>query len=135
MQALDSAGQKELAQSIYDEGVISRAVKPWKTSEDAEGRPIRVLDLHLFSAALARAAVRSYLENLLAGRRRAVVDDLVIVVGKGLRSSAAPVLGAAVSKILSEEYDIVASVVESNIGRLIVEKKDLQKLIDTRGWS
>ena len=135
MQALDSAGQKEMAQSIYDEGVISRAVKPWKTSKNAEGRPIRVLDLHLFSAALARAAVRSYLESLLAGRRRAVVDDLVIVVGKGLRSIAAPVLGAAVTKILSEEYDIVASVVESNTGRLIVEKKDLQKLIDTRGWS
>ena len=111
-------------------------VKPWKTSKNVQGRSIRVLDLHLFSAALGRAAVRSYLESLLAGRRTLADDDLVIVVGKGLHSrNNAPVLGAAITKMVSEEYGIAASVVESNTGRLNIAKQDLQKLIDTRGWT
>ena len=134
MQALDSSGQKELAQSIYEEGLFSGTLKPWKPSKDADGRPIRVLDLHLFSGALARAAVRSHMELLLS-RQRGVVDDLVIVVGKGLRSSNGPVLGAAVMQWLSEEYGISASVVESNTGRLRITKQDLQMLVDKRGWS
>lgn len=133
-QALDSAGQKEFAQSVYEEGAASGAVKPWKTSKDSVGRPIRVLDLHMFSGSLARAAVRSYLENLLCGKR-AVTDDVVIVVGKGLRSRNDPVLRTAVTKMLLEDYGIRATDVETNAGRLKITKDDLQMLVAKRRWS
>ena len=98
------------------------------------GRPIRVLDLHMFSGALARAAVRSYLESLLS-RQRTATDDVIIVVGKGLRSRSDPVLRTAVTTMLLEDYSIRAADVESNAGRLKINKNDLEMLIATRGWS
>jgi pentatricopeptide repeat protein len=134
VQALDNAGQKEMAQSIYVEAAQKGVVKPWKISKNSQGDPLRLMDLHQFSAALARAAVRSHLERLLA-KPPTRIEDLVIVVGKGLHSLEKPVLDKAVSSVLTEEFDLTPYVDEANRGRIVVHKEALQKLVALRGWS
>ena len=132
-QALDYAGQKEMAQAIYEEAVQTGILKPWKTSKDSNGHPIRALDLHQFSGALSRAVIRSHLESLLA-RPQTSLDELVIVVGKGLHSIGGPILGDTVKTLLQEEYGITALVDKANAGRLIVGKQVLESLVESRGW-
>lgn len=45
--ALDKAGQKELAQSKYEEGHRMKIVKPWRWTKDLQGQRIRALVRHL----------------------------------------------------------------------------------------
>lgn len=118
--------------SVYEEAVRTGIVRPWKTTKKSNGQSIRALDLHQFSVALARAAVRSHLEKLLAYPHN-LAEDLVIVVGKGLRSADDPVLGSAIS-VLCEEYGVDPSYDGSNSGRLIIYRESLHDLIETSGW-
>lgn len=121
-----------MAQTYYDEAARSGIVKPWKFTKDSRGRQVRVLDLHRFSGALSRTVVRSFVEGLFV-RPRLIEDDLVIVVGKGIHSETVPVLKSAVLDTLHEEYKIKAYADPSNAGRLIISKRHLEKLVETRG--
>lgn len=133
-QALDSAGQKEMALSVFKEAVRHGIVRPWKFTSDNRGTSIRAMDLHQFSSALSRSAIRSHLEGVLAGSDTPK-HDLVVIVGKGLNSINEPILGTAVNQLLQEEYDIVASIDPLNSGRLIVSKDALAKIFQSQKWS
>ena len=133
--ALDKAGQKELAVSKYDEGIQEKFFKsPWyHTKDSASGDSILALDLHTFSAAMAKAAVRSHLESLLARKSDGPENDWVIVVGKGLRSEEFPVLKSTVQTLLEVEFGIQAKVLRENEGRLIVRSETLRAFVSKNG--
>ena len=46
IEALDKAGQKELAQSKYDEGMELDVVKPWRRTRNNDGRLVDALVSH-----------------------------------------------------------------------------------------
>jgi DNA-nicking Smr family endonuclease len=92
------------------------------------------MDLHKFSAAMARAAVRSHFESMLMNARAIIADDLIIIVGKGLRSTEEPVLMPAVLMLLELEYGIQAKVQADNRGRLVVEADTLRAFVTTKSW-
>jgi pentatricopeptide repeat domain-containing protein 1 len=132
--ALDKAGQKEIAQSFYKEGVQRKIVKPWRFTRDQNDEKVRAMDLHKFSAAMARAAVRSHFESMLMNARPIIADDLIIIVGKGLRSTEEPVLMPAVTLLLKHEYGIQAKLQANNRGRLVVEADALRAFVTTKSW-
>ncbi|GKY92198.1 hypothetical protein MPSEU_000191000 [Mayamaea pseudoterrestris] len=133
--AFDKAGQKELAQIAYDEGRASGAFNPWRMTIGANGERIKALDLHRFNTAMARTAIRSYLESLLAkGSSNVIEEDLVIVVGKGKHSSDEPVLASAACRLLKNEYKIAPAIDDSNPGRVIIRCDELNKFIARKSW-
>jgi pentatricopeptide repeat domain-containing protein 1 len=155
--ACEEAGQKELAMEKYKEGLKHGIISsPWRTttivttvtSRNATKRqrvivPIRAMDLHHYSAAMAKAAVRSYLDSLLASRNNAVVNDLgwTIIVGKGLRSrDNEPILLPTLRKLLEHEYGIDVSKSKSsedgeiNTGRLVVDGDTLRQFVASKSW-
>jgi pentatricopeptide repeat domain-containing protein 1 len=138
VQALDSAGQKELAVSIYDEGLGLEFFKnPWRFAvESSTGVQMNAIDLHSFSAAMSRAAVRSHMESLLsAGLSSPLLnEDLTIIVGKGLRSENLPVLKRAMKNLLQAEFGIDAIVDDRNSGRLVIPLEDLRFFVGSRSW-
>ncbi|CAN0154988.1 unnamed protein product, partial [Laminaria digitata] len=89
-----------------------------------------VVDLHGYSAAVAKAAIRSGLKRLL---RRfltadpAVVRDFTIITGQGKHSRRAfePVLRPAAQDMFLEEFDppIVSRFEPKNLGRLKVGRE------------
>ena len=119
-EALDSAGQKELAQAFYEEGVRRNIVNPWRTTSDRGGTRVRAMDLHTHSAAMARAAIRSHLEMLHRNNQFPPKERWIIIVGKGLRSEEEPVLASAVLSALSE-FSLQGRQDEINPGRIIVQ--------------
>lgn len=127
--ALDRAGQKELAISAFGEGVRRRAIMPWRNSLSSDGETLQVMDLHSFSAAMARTAVRSYMESV-ARERCEVIEDWVIVVGKGKHSDFVPVLKTAVLEILRGEFGLEARSDPTNLGRVIVPATSLKQYIE-----
>lgn len=140
--ALDESGQKEMAIDLYREGLEQRYISsPWRTTIDSANFHIQIqaLDLHNYSAAMARTVIRMHMNDLLMGgtmtnsfRRKNDEDepmDWVIIVGKGSHSSDGnPVLGAAVVAVLSKEYQISARVDSRNAGRLIISTDQIRKL-------
>lgn len=140
VQAVDKAGQKELAQSLYVEGVKRKIVNPWRTTRDKGGKSVRAMDLHSFSAAMARAAVRHYLESLLLksssrAQQGQSPEDLMIIVGKGLRSEQEPVLLPTVYRLLRYEYSMMDLTIDpANTGRIVVPKAALMDFIVRKSW-
>lgn len=138
--ALDTAGQKELAVNMYEDGLHKKFIKsPWRlTLDSVTAEQIKAIDLHSYSAALARAAIRSHMDALHASTdldSRMLADDLTIIVGKGLRSEAAvPVLKKAVHDLLQSEYGITATVDGQNEGRLLIPSSTLRQFVDSRSW-
>jgi pentatricopeptide repeat domain-containing protein 1 len=134
--ALDKAGQKDLAQTLYDDGVRAKIVRPWtRTRDPRSGELIRAVDLHNFSEAMAKTAMRSVLESLLQGKPvHDVTTELVIIVGKGKGSEYDPVLLPAVQKLLDEDYEVPCSMDPLNAGRLIVTSEALQSFVARRSW-
>jgi pentatricopeptide repeat protein len=128
--ALEKSGQRELAVDIYDEGIKMRYfLRPWVTSYDGKaGSNISAIDLHSFSAAMARTSIRSYLNALTDAGDKLIHDDLTIIVGKGLHSVAEPILKNAVQELLLDEYGIAAETDDRNEGRLIVRSRALTEL-------
>lgn len=127
--ALENAGQKDMALSLYRDAIRKDVVKPWRNTRDEKGNYIRAMDLHSFSAAMARAAVRNHLEQL---RRKSPSDefhDLVIIVGKGLRSGDEPVLRDAAEQVLFREYGLASDVDSSNHGRLVVKGESIKSMV------
>ena len=84
---------------------------------------------------MACAAVRSLLESMLSRGKEAVVDeDLVIIVGKGLRSNDGVKLLPTIRSLLLDDYGILVEVDNENSGRLIVNANNLRNLIALRSW-
>ena len=136
--ALDAAGQKELAQDLYEQGLESNIVRrPWTRTRAASGDWIRALDFHNYSSAMARTAIRSVIESLISDGKPAhdVKKDLIVVVGKGKGSKFDPVLGQAVQEMLRNNYGINCHVDPDNTGRLVVESSDLEAFaIANNAW-
>lgn len=136
--ALDKAGQKEMAVSKYREGIHEKfLMSPWhQTKDSTTGESMWALDLHTFSSAMARAAIRSHLDSLLARttEKRLPDNDWTIIVGKGLRSEDVPVLKSTVQTLLEIEFGIQWEILRENEGRLIVRKEILQDFV-TRNCS
>jgi len=139
--ALDKMGQKEIAQSYYKEGLQNKILNPWRFTRNGDKNVVRALDLHKFSAAMARAAIRCHFDDLLdtsppvATTSTVPRDSLVIIVGKGLHSeSDEPVLLPTVQRLLEREYGIQATVQANNTGRLVVDGEVLSTLVATKSW-
>ncbi|KAL3925370.1 MAG: hypothetical protein SGILL_000456 [Bacillariaceae sp.] len=136
LEALSKNGQKELAQSKYDEGAEMGLVHPWKQTRDNSGKSILALDLHKFSAAMAKAALRNTLNTWLDETDNTgggLSSDLVIITGKGLNSVSDPVLQSAAREVL-HEYGVQAMVDETNSGRIIVGIDHLLECFGKRSW-
>jgi pentatricopeptide repeat protein len=136
MEALDKADQKELAQTIYDEGLDLGLLDPWKTTQNEEGESIVALDLHTFSESMAKAAIRKTMDTWLDEKDSTggLNGDFVIITGKGKHSTSHPVLQKATKKVLLE-YGIEADVDKSNRGRIVVCMRDLLDCFDNKSWS
>jgi pentatricopeptide repeat domain-containing protein 1 len=133
--ALDRGGQKELAQEVYREGAQQlRVVQPWRYTQNAQEERVRAMDLHKFSAAMSRAALRSYLERLLAKETVVPADDWIIIVGQGRHSVEEPVLLPTVRRLLQYEYKLPVTTNPVNPGRLVVQSRDLSVLVKTKSW-
>ena len=81
--ALEKAGQVELAESIYQEAMRDKIISPWVRRYDNDGTLRRMMDLHKFSAPMAKIAVRGYLESLLTRKKKVIRGDTIFIVGKG----------------------------------------------------
>ncbi|KAL3908076.1 MAG: hypothetical protein SGILL_008621 [Bacillariaceae sp.] len=135
LEALSNNGQKDLAQAKYNEGIEMGIVNPWTKTRSKAGKSIQALDLHKFSSAMAKAALRNTFDQWLDENDDAggLSEDLVIITGKGLNSAADPVLQNAAKEVLLE-YGIQGAVDQTNTGRIIV---DIEKLLDcfgNRSW-
>lgn len=133
--ALSNAGQKELAESKYEEGVTMKIVNPWRVTKDARGQRVRAMDLHNFNVPLACSAVRSHVNSLLRRGSDSIEDDLIIIVGKGLRSDENGVkLLPAIRNLWREDYGVSVEADKENSGRLVVGAKSLRTLVAGRSW-
>ena len=134
--ALEEAGQREMAESIYKEALRDDILLPWRArTGDNQNEWIRAMDLHQFSQPLAKVAVRTALESLLTPRPQFTVDrDLVIIVGKGNRSETGePALRPVVQELL-DEMAIPSHISEKNSGRIIISANDLSDYVQRMSW-
>jgi pentatricopeptide repeat protein len=126
---LDRAGQKDLAKRIHVEGVRKKVLIPWRKTRASDGRTVLAMDLHSFTAAMARAAVSTHADSLLMNLDP-IDEDWIIVVGKGLRSEEEPVLQATVVNLLRSEYGIESFLDQENSGRVVVAATELTKFLE-----
>lgn len=133
--ALEKANQLELAESIYKDAVRDKIVFPWKRRFDNDGKVKRMMDLHLYSAPMAKIAVRSYMEAALSSKRKKFGSvDVVFIVGKGKRSEDKPVLMPAIMQLLKDEYGITATIDERNTGRLRIAREAFYLFVERKRW-
>ena len=135
--ALDQAGQKELAQSKFEEGMKKGIVKPWRRTLNQDGDSIYALDLHNFSSSMAKAAIRSCMDAYLLKKkiiREGSGNDLVIITGKGLNTARGdlPVLQGTTLNLLEKEYGLKGTVEDSNQGRVVVDTEKLKDFVERR---
>mmetsp|Transcript_56092 Transcript_56092/g.135863 ORF Transcript_56092/g.135863 Transcript_56092/m.135863 type:complete len:1282 (-) Transcript_56092:1217-5062(-) len=136
LEALDGAGQQELVQSKYEEALVIGIINPWKTTLERSGNPVKALDLHQFSKAMAVAAVRHIMDTWCDENNDSGGDingDLYIITGKGIHSKSEPVLKRAVIDVL-KEYRINAVADPTNQGRVIVAYEDLLDCFSVKSW-
>jgi pentatricopeptide repeat protein len=136
IEALDGAGQRELAQSKYHEALLLGIVNPWKRTLDQSGNAVVALDLHRFSKAMAFAAVRQVMdtwcdENDDSGG--GISGDLHIITGKGIHSRGEPVLQKVAIGVL-KEYNVDCRADASNPGRVVVGYQDLLECFSSKSW-
>ena len=136
MEALDKADQKEMAQSIYDEGLDLGLLNPWKKTTNENGEAITALDLHTFSGSMAKAAIRKAMDTWLDENDTTggLSGDFVIITGKGKHSKSNPVLQQATKEVLLE-YGIEADMDKNNRGRIVVPTLDLLNCFGDKSWS
>ncbi|KAL7526551.1 hypothetical protein ACHAXR_002503, partial [Thalassiosira sp. AJA248-18] len=133
--ALERANQLELAESIYKDALRDNVVSPWKRRYDNDGKLRNMMDLHKFSAPLAKIAVRSYMGSLLSPRRRKFsTADAVFIVGKGKRSEEMPVLIPTILQLFRDEFGIEATIDKKNKGRIRVAKESIENIIESKKW-
>jgi pentatricopeptide repeat domain-containing protein 1 len=127
---LDRAGQKDLAKRIHVEGVRKKVLIPWRKTRASDGRTaVLAMDLHSFTAAMARAAVSTHADSLLMNLDP-IDEDWIIVVGKGLRSEEEPVLQTTVMNLLRSEYGIESFLDPENSGRVVVAATELTQFLE-----
>jgi pentatricopeptide repeat domain-containing protein 1 len=136
LEALDNNGQKELAQSKYDEGLALGIVNPWRWTKDKNGEALLALDLHTFSAAMTRAALRNLFDKWLDENDSTggLTRDLVIITGQGRNRPSQPVLQTTAKEVLLE-YGIEAQVDVTNKGRLVIGIEELLDCFGSKSWS
>ena len=148
--ALDNAGQKEFAVNIYREGLRKRYIQsPWRTTpgSNVSTEQIMAMDLHSYSAAMTRAAIRNHMNTLLSRPGKGTlpvihvdtltttISDWVIIVGQGYHSiDGCPILKDTVLSLLRVEFGIDAVVDHSNLGRVVVTANSIQQFISQRRW-
>jgi pentatricopeptide repeat protein len=152
--ALDVAAQKEFAVNVYREGLRKRYIQtPWRMTKDSSSitnEPIMAMDLHTYSAAMARAAIRHHMNTLLSRPGKVmmtnmetittttnstIISDWIIIVGQGYHSiDGRPVLKDTVLNVLQTEYGIAAIVDDRNLGRVIIPANSIQQFISKRRW-
>ena len=121
--------QVELAANIYNEAVNKSIINHWKLVESVE-----VMDLHHYSTSMAQIAVYSLLNSLLTIHPRwNVEDDLTIIVGLGKDKGRSNIDGTSCvgEKVLDvlKGYQIKASFVPGNNGRIVVASEDLANFV------
>jgi pentatricopeptide repeat protein len=129
IEGLDRAGQKDLATRIHQEGVHMKFINPWRITRASTGESILAMDLHSFSAAMARAAIRGHVDSIAMSKFPFAKEAWTIVVGKGLRSDDEPVLLPTTLSLLRDEYGIEAKVDPQNCGRVVVPFEQLQRYV------
>lgn len=147
--ALDNAGQKEFAVSVYREGLRKRFIQsPWRMTKDSNisTEPIMAMDLHSYSAAMTRAAIRNHMNTLALRPAKSMmmtnVDntttktiDWIIIVGQGYHSiDGRPILKDTVLNLLRVEYGIDAVVDDRNFGRVLILANSIQQYLTKRRW-
>jgi pentatricopeptide repeat protein len=143
--ALDNAGQKEFALHIYREGIKKQYIpSPWRYTKASMSDDILIyaMDLHSYSAAMARAAIRDYMDTLVhrsrnnkASNTTVISGDCIIIVGQGYHSiDRRPILKDKVMNLLQFEYGIIAIVDETNFGRVRILYNDIQQYISQHQW-
>uniref|UniRef100_A0A7S4RNZ8 Smr domain-containing protein n=3 Tax=Ditylum brightwellii TaxID=49249 RepID=A0A7S4RNZ8_9STRA len=134
--ALESAGQRELAENTYKEALREGMVSPWKKRIDIDGQTMRMMDLHQYSAPMAKIAVRSVIESLLKPRcAHDISKDFVVIVGRGKGSEGGrPVLLPVIQQMLQSEFGVMSNIDESNSGRLRVKREELESFVKRKGW-
>jgi pentatricopeptide repeat domain-containing protein 1 len=150
--ALDNAAQKEFAVNVYREGLRKRYIEsPWRTTKDSNSNnateSIIAMDLHSYSAAMARAAIRNHMNTILSRPWKGVmtnmdtmtysatITDWIIIVGQGYHSvDGRPILKDTVLNLFQIEYGIDAIVDDHNFGRVKIPSQSLQQWISKRRW-
>ena len=147
--ALDNAGQKEFAVNVYREGLRKRYIQtPWRLTKDSSSspnEPIMAMDLHSYSAAMTRAAIRNHMDTLLSRPGKGTmmtsmdtattISDWTIIVGQGYHSiDGRPILKDTVMNVLRVEYGIDAVVDDRNFGRILIPVGVIQQFISKRRW-
>lgn len=135
--ALERGEQRELAETLYRQALKDKVFSPWKYTFDSNQKDrIRVMDLHQFSVAMAKIAVRTAMDSLLLKTTtHDVSKDLVIVLGKGKGSiDGKTKLMPSIRNLLKEEYSLDACIETSNAGRIRILSNDLKGFVDTRRW-
>lgn len=61
-----------------------------------------------------------------------LINDAVFIVGKGKGSEGEPVLLPTVTKLLTDEYGLNASIDPNNSGRIRVTKQDIEAFVKAR---
>jgi len=132
--SLENAGQRELAANIYEDALRDGIVRPWKYTLNSIGT--RVLDLHQFSAPLAKTSIRSMMESLLLTQPvHDIKKDLIIIVGKGNGSERGhSVLSPLVKKVLLDEFNITSDTDEWNAGRIVVRAQSLMAFVQAKSF-
>lgn len=84
---------------------------------------------------LACSAVRSYVDSLLRRGSDSIEDNLIIIVGKGLRSDEDGVkLLPAIQSLWLEDYGVSVEADKENRGRVVVGAESLRTLVAGRSW-
>ena len=135
-----------LVDKAYTRAVDEGVLDPWLAPPDGDA-PHSAVDLHGYSAVLARSAVRHVLARLQAEaplrdgdaaspRKPLALDadgSFTIITGRGLGSTDAAVLGPVVRAYLAGlSPPVTAHTVDGNDGRLRVDPESLQRWLSAK---
>ena len=135
-----------LVDKAYTRAVDEGVLDPWLAPPDGDA-PHSAVDLHGYSAVLARSAVRHVLARLQAEaplrdgdaaspRKPLALDadgSFTIITGRGLGSTDAAVLGPVVRAYLAGlSPPVTAHTADGNDGRLRVDPESLQRWLSAK---
>jgi hypothetical protein len=132
VETCDANGQAELSANVFEHSVV-KYIRKENYDPTAMGAGMEV-DLHGYSRAVARAALRAGLKRLgqiflSFGRDARIIKDFTFVTGVGRHSSTPfePVLRPAMKEMLERDFDppLPCHYVKGNAGRLTVKAEDL----------
>ncbi|KAG5175893.1 hypothetical protein JKP88DRAFT_265646 [Tribonema minus] len=139
VELLEECGEFDKTVYVFDQAV---AVGPGAANGSLDPSTGKTVDLHGYSLAVAKAAVRSGLQHLRrkyqsTGQDVSVVNDFTIITGIGRHSKLAfkPTVRPTVQAMLLEEQDppLRAQFTPGNAGRLVVQKGELVNWLNKQG--